>query len=256
MARENKEKTAGTAAFMVGLVLFVVLFSAAASVAVKFGMKLVASETASYVVSSKSGDSFVAVIDAGHGGEDGGCSAGEVLEKDLNLEVAKRVSGFCSLLGIDTMMTRSEDTMAYDLYKELNDYTGKKKLYDLKNRVRFTKEAGADIYVGIHMNKFPDSSCKGMQIYYAEKVDSSMSLAEKIRDKNVSAFGKDGERELKKGKSAIFVLAHAECPAVLVECGFLSNPSDLERLTTDEGKLATAAVVAAGILEYSKGCDT
>lgn len=251
-----KEKSTGTTVFMIGLVLFVVLFSAASGIAVKYGIKLAENETSAHIVSSKESRTFTVVIDAGHGGEDGGCKSGDILEKNLNLDVAERVSGICSLLGINTVMTRKEDTMLYDLYKDLADYSGKKKVYDLKNRVKFTKESGADIYVGIHMNKFPDSSCHGMQIYYAEKNDLSEELAKKIREKNISVFGKDGERELKKGKTSVFVLSNAECPSVLVECGFLSNSSDLERLCSDEGKLQVAMIIASGIFEYSKSSGT
>lgn len=253
---ENRKKSVGTAPFMIGLVLFVVLFSAASSVAVKYGIKLASSKTASYVSASGEKKKYVAVIDAGHGGEDGGCSSGNILEKDLNLDVSKRVAGLCALLGVETEMTRTDDTLLYDMYDDMSDYTGKKKMYDLKNRVRFTKEAEADAYVAIHMNKFPSQSCDGMQIYYAESENGSLALAESIRAKNIEAVGESGSRELKKGKNSIFVLAHAECPAVLVECGFLSNPGDLEKLTSEEGKLETALVIALGLFESSKSADT
>lgn len=253
---KEKEKSLGITFFMIGLVLFVVLFSAASGIAVKFGLKLVEAENAARAVSNASKNTFVAVIDAGHGGEDGGCCNGKILEKDINLDIAKRVSGLCSLLGIDTKLTRCDDEMLYDLYDDLEDYSGKKKVYDLKNRVRFAKEENADIYVGIHINKFPDSECRGMQIYYAEKVEKSDVLAETVRAKSIEMLGTDGEREIKKGRSSIFVLSHASCPAVLVECGFLSNPSDVERLTSDEGKLCAAAIIASGISEYAKSVGT
>lgn len=251
-----KERNTRTTVFMIGIVLFVVLFSAASGIAVKYGIKLAENETSAHIVSLKESKTFTAVIDAGHGGEDGGCSSGNVLEKDLNLDVAERVSGLCSLLGINTVMTREEDTMLYDMYGDLTDYSGKKKIYDLKNRVKFTKESGADVYVGIHMNKFPDSSCRGMQIYYAEKNDLSEELAKTVREKSIAVLGEDGKRELKKGKTSVFVLSHAECPSILVECGFLSNSSDLERLCTDEGKLQVAVIIAGGIFEYSKSFGT
>lgn len=253
---DKRKKSVGVTAFMIGLILFVVLFSAASGVAVKFGMKLVEAENAARVASNTSGKTFVAVIDAGHGGEDGGCCNGIVLEKDINLDIAKRVSGLCSLLGIETRLMRDDDRMLYDLYGDLNDYTGKKKVYDLKNRVRFTREENADIYVGIHINKFPDSNCRGMQIYYADKIERSEALADAVRNKSIEVLGEDGKRPIKKGKSSIFVLSHASCPAILVECGFISNEKDLERLTSDEGKLDAAVIMASGIFAYSTEFDT
>ena len=84
---------------------------------------------------------YVIVIDPGHGGEDGGCvSQSGILEKDINLAIANKLSNILTASGYDVLMTRQEDTMLYDMYDDLADYKGKKKLFDLKNRIRFAKE--------------------------------------------------------------------------------------------------------------------
>ena len=122
-------------------------------------------------VSTEAGRSkAVVVIDPGHGGEDGGAVAADgTLEKTLNLEFSKTLYTTCKVLGIDAVMTRDTDTLLYDKYSDLEDYTGKKKVYDLRNRLRFTEELGDNaVFVGIHMNKFPEEKYCGTQIYYSQ----------------------------------------------------------------------------------------
>ena len=98
----------------------------------------------------------VIVIDAGHGGEDGGAVAADgTVEKDLNLEVAHILAQMLSFAGYDVRMTRTEDRMLYDLYGDAEEYAGRKKTYDLRNRLRFAEEADAALFISIHMNKFP-----------------------------------------------------------------------------------------------------
>ena len=159
-----------TAPFMAGLILFVLLFSAAAYliavVMTNYFSEL--SEGESLIPISASEAMPLVVIDPGHGGEDGGSTSGEVLEKDINLALSEDIFDLFRLIGIPAKMTRTTDTALYDLYGDLEEYAVKKKLYDLKNRVRFVKEEGGGVYLGIHPNKFPESKYRGLQVYYSQ----------------------------------------------------------------------------------------
>ncbi len=189
------------------------------------------------------------VIDAGHGGEDGGCvSDSGVLEKELNLHVGSKVAELLNAMGYNTIMTRSEDKMLYDMYGD--DYTGKKKTYDLKNRLRFTRENEADMLVSIHMNKFPQSKYSGLQVYYSKNHTESETLAESIQSFNNTYLQKDNERVIKEAGSNIYLLDRAEMPAVLVECGFLSNSAETERLCDDGYRKELSFVIASAIISH------
>ncbi len=187
------------------------------------------------------------VIDAGHGGEDGGCvSADGILEKDLNLEVAKRVAEMLNSMGYNTILTRSEDKMLYDAYGD--DYEGRKKTYDLKNRLKLARENEADMLVSIHMNKFPAAQYHGLQVYYSKNTPESELIARDIQSFCKAYLQKDNEREIKAAGSNIYLLNRAEMPAVLVECGFLSNAEETKMLCDDEYKGKLCFVIAAAIM--------
>jgi len=189
------------------------------------------------------------VVDAGHGGEDGGCvSESGVLEKDINLEVAKKVAEMLNAMGYNTLMTRDEDKMLYDMYGD--NYEGRKKTYDLKNRLKFTRENDADALVSIHMNKFPQSRYQGLQVYYSKNHTESAQLAQSIQEHCRQYLQTDNERAVKEAGSSIFLLDRAEMPAVLVECGFLSNPEETEMLCDDEYRKKLSLVISLAIISH------
>lgn len=188
------------------------------------------------------------VIDAGHGGEDAGASAEDgTKEKDLNLKIAQLLRALYILNGNDVKMTRESDTLLYDHYNDLNDYTGKEKVYDLKNRVKITQECETPIYIGIHMNKFSQSKYSGTQIYYSKNDTSSAVLAKNIQASIKKYLQPSNNRMIKRADSSIYVLDNLSCPAILIECGFLSNPDETELLKNGEyqGKLALTIFVAS-----------
>ena len=124
----------------------------------------------------------VILIDAGHGGEDGGAfSADGVLEKDLNLAMSRDVAALCLIFGIPYEMTRDEDVLLYDRYGELESYEGRKKSLDLKNRLRMAEELDTVLFLSIHMNKFPSEGVKGFQVYYSDNAADSRPLAESVQ---------------------------------------------------------------------------
>jgi len=190
------------------------------------------------------------VLDPGHGGEDGGAEAEDgTLEKHLNLEIALRMSGIADLLGYPTMLTRTDDAMLYDRYGDLEEYSGKKKTYDLRNRLRFAEESGCALFCSIHMNKFPDPSCAGLQVYYSPNVPESSAYASLLQSYARTFLDAGNMRETKKATSSIYLLHRIQSPAVLVECGFLSNPEECGRLQDSVYQLQLASVMTAALAE-------
>ncbi|MBQ3527116.1 MAG: N-acetylmuramoyl-L-alanine amidase [Clostridia bacterium] len=214
-------------------------------------------EKASTVATVYDEPSVAVVIDPGHGGEDGGCIGGDgTLEKELNLSVAKKVYDILTFAGIKCEMTRKDDVMLYDAYSDLNDYSGVKKTYDLKNRVRIAKESECKLFVSIHMNKFADEEYKGLQVYYSANNSDSITAALRIQSTVKDSLQNDNEREIKRAGSNIYILHRSQMPAVLVECGFLSNSSELEMLKDSDYQKSLALCISAGITDAMKEFQT
>ena len=194
-------------------------------------------------------DKITYVIDPGHGGEDGGAIADDgTLEKELNLELSKALCLIFELNGSDVRMTREADTLLYDHYDDLDSYKGKKKVYDLKNRVKITNEYENPVFISIHMNKFYDPKYGGMQIYYSKNNSESKILGENVQ-KNYETYIKNAnKRAIKSADSSIYVLKNLSCPAILVECGFLSNAKDVASLKTEEYRRTLCLVIATSAL--------
>ncbi len=191
------------------------------------------------------------VIDPGHGGEDGGASSpdGTLVEKDLNLAVAQRMEKLADLLGIPALLTRNEDTLLYDRFGDLSDYTGKKKTYDLRNRLRIAQEHPDAAFCSIHMNKFPTEECQGLQVYFSPHTEKSRAAATLVQTYAKSYLDPGNTRQIKKATSAIYLLNRLRAPAVLVECGFLSSPVDAGKLGEANYQLQLAGVITAALAE-------
>ncbi len=194
---------------------------------------------------------ILVVIDAGHGGEDGGCIGIDgTLEKDVNLDIAMRIKDIISSAGIRCVMTREEDTALYGMYGDLSDYKGQKKTYDLKNRLRFAEEHSDAVFVSIHMNSFPQSSCRGVQAYFSPNDKDSEALAESVKTSVRTYLQPENMREIKRAGSSIYILDRITRPAVLIECGFLSNPDECVELGKDGYRARLALSVASAIMEH------
>lgn len=199
----------------------------------------------------------VVVLDPGHGGEDGGCSSADgTLEKDLNLSVSMILCDILNAAGIKTVLTRDDDTMLYDRFGDLSDYTGKKKTYDLKNRLRLAEDSECRLFLSIHMNKFSVEKYSGLQVYYSQNDSDSITAALRIQKYAREYTDPKNEREIKKAGSEIFILNRAEMPAVLVECGFLSNPADLEKLKTDAYQKELSLTIGAAVADSLANFET
>lgn len=191
-------------------------------------------------------DSIVIVIDAGHGGEDGGASGADgTLEKDINLSVAKYLESLLLFTDFNVVMTRSDDRLLYMTGQE-----NRKKFYDVRNRVAVTENYSNSLLVSIHQNKFPVNKYKGLQVYYSTNNSDSKTLAGLIQQNVKSYLQPDNTREIKPAGSNIYILHKSKVPAVLVECGFLSNPEDLENLKTTEYQKKIAFIMFASLTEF------
>ena len=188
------------------------------------------------------------ILDAGHGGEDGGATgANGILEKDINLEITQILCDMLRANGINVIMTREDDRLLYDRNA---DYKGKKKKLDLAARLAVTESTPEAIFVSIHMNSFPDPQYRGMQVFYSPNHSDSAMLADIMRRMNVEHLQPENKRQTKMATSAINLLYNAKCPAVLVECGFLSNPEDAELFRDDDYKQRVAFVLFCSITKF------
>lgn len=168
------------------------------------------------------------VIDAGHGGEDGGTvGKNGVFEKDINLRVSKLLEKMLVSAGFRTVMTRSEDVLLYD---RNTDYKGHKKQQDLATRLKTANSIPDSVFVSIHMNAFAEQKYSGLQVYYSKNNERSKELAVLIQNNTAEFLQKYNTRKPKAAGSNIYLLDRTDNPAVLVECGFLSNAAECERL--------------------------
>ncbi len=193
------------------------------------------------------------VIDPGHGGEDGGASSAGVLEKDINLAVCEKLGDLCTVFGLPALLTRTGDTLLYDAYGDLEDYTGKQKTYDLRNRLRMAEESGASVFLSVHQNQFPQSKVRGMQVYYSSNDPASEELARRIRVSGRGLLDPGNDREIKAATNSIYVLHRIRIPAVLAECGFLSNPEERELLASPDYQQRVAAALFVPAAEFLAG---
>lgn len=193
----------------------------------------------------------VVVLDPGHGGVDGGAEANGIVEKNVNLSIAKKVRELCILFGFEVRMTRMEDVSIHD---EDKTTIRAQKNSDLKNRLEImTAEPGA-VVVSIHLNKFPQSRVKGAQVFYAPKSQGSELLAQTVQDSFRTLLQPDNTRQIKKADSSLFLLYNnTVTPAVLVECGFLSNPEEAALLASEDYQDQVAFAICYSLLQFYDG---
>ena len=183
------------------------------------------------------------VIDAGHGGIDGGTtSVTGVLEKELNLQIAKRLEKLLLLLGQRPEMTRTtEDSVATE-----GNTIREQKRSDLRNRLDLINRSPNTILVSIHQNHYPDSRYTGPQVFHAAD-EQSRGFAQSLQQRFNDALGT--RRECKKS-DGVYLMSNLRCPGVLVECGFLSSYEEEGKLRTPEHQKKLCCILAAGLMEY------
>ena len=189
--------------------------------------------------------SHVLVIDAGHGGVDGGAtSCSGVLESHINLQIAMRLNDLCRLLGYETKMIRISDI---SVYTEGNTIAAKK-VSDLKRRVEIVDQTKNAILISIHQNIFADSRYSGAQVFYAN-TPGSRELADVLQSALISAFHPESRRNSKVADH-IYLMQNIHRIGVLVECGFLSNPEEEANLRNPAYQKKLCCVIASGLSNY------
>ena len=165
------------------------------------------------------------IIDAGHGGVDGGAtSCTGVLESTINLEIALRLDDLMHLLGMQTRMIRTTDVSVYTEGKSI----AAKKVSDLKERCRIVNETENAVLISLHQNQYPESRYNGAQVFYSPNAISE-KLGRQMQAALIQYLNPNSKRQSKKS-DGVYLMQNIHCPGILIECGFLSNP-------TEEGKL-------------------
>lgn len=188
------------------------------------------------------------IIDAGHGGFDGGAVADDgTPEKDINLEIAKKLAAILRFNGYTVIMTRTEDTATNT---EEGSIASRKKS-DMRERLRIINENPDAIFVSVHLNKFTTSSARGTQVFYSPNTLESKDLGQSIQTSVKNLLQPENTRTIKQGTKSTYLLHNAKIPAVIVECGFLSNPVEFEKLKNDEYRSQMAFSIFVGIEEFN-----
>ena len=184
------------------------------------------------------------LIDAGHGGEDGGAVAADgTVEKEINLAVALPLRDLLSVMGFSVVMTRETDTMLHGGEATLRE----RKVADMKRRLDMVQTAR--LTVSLHQNKFEQTKYSGTQVFYSPNAPESREIAQAIQETVVSLLQPHNTRPLKAGDSTVYLLHRATAPIVLVECGFLSNKAECEKLKTRAYQRQMAFAVAGGVMK-------
>lgn len=193
------------------------------------------------------------IIDAGHGGEDGGCEGNGLIEKELNLDIALRVASLLREKGVNVVLTRETDVLLYDVN---SDYQGKKKAQDVRKRLEIAANQDNPVLVSIHMNYFAQTQYSGLQVWYSRGNARSRILADMIQRQVKATLQPNNKRSIKEATSSIFLLHNATFPAVLIECGFLSNPDEARALGNEDYRQKLAEVIFRSIMDYISNNNT
>lgn len=190
----------------------------------------------------------VILIDAGHGGVDGGAvSKSGTVEKDINLQISLVLKEKLERDGYKVFMTRDTDTGLYTEGKTIRE----KKREDLANRVKMKKSTGAQVFISIHQNMFPEAKYSGTQVWYSPDSNDSKQFASIIQKAAKEKLGQETKREAKDAKTQFRVLRSSpNAAAVIVECGFLSNLEECEKLRTKEYQDKFAQMLKESVDDY------
>ena len=185
------------------------------------------------------------VLDAGHGGIDGGAISDSGLkESDINLQIALKTEALVRFLGIDTVMTRETDTDNSDnkAYSEHDN---------LVQRVKLANSTENAVLISIHQNKFPSAVVSGAEVMYSDN-DDSKALGLITQDNLVTLLDSSNRRVARPAPKELLLTSSVECPTILVECGFMSNPQEVQKLASNDYQLKLAAILAGSYIQFLK----
>ena len=201
----------------------------------------------------ENGEARVVIIDPGHGGEDGGAVADDGTEESgINLAVSLRLEGIFRFLGVPTEMTRREDVMVCDSGLAT---LRQRKVSDIHNRAALVNQTPGAVLLSIHQNSLPSSPVThGAQVFW-NRQEGAEALARTLQAGLNSVVNTHRAKEPKQILDSIYLMNHVDAPAVLVECGFLSNRKEVARLQQEDYQKTLATVIAAGYLRWMAGED-
>lgn len=186
------------------------------------------------------------IIDPGHGGFDSGANASDkTQEKNINLEIALKLKEIFSSNGFNVIMTRDDDISIEDKYTNFS-----KKKSDMYNRLKILNSNSNNIFISIHQNTYSNKSVKGTQIFYSKNNPLSKILANDIQKSFIKTLQPENKREIVEAKKNLYLLYKAQVPAVLVECGFLTNSEELKMLKSDEYQKNIATTIFNGTFKF------
>lgn len=190
------------------------------------------------------------IIDAGHGGIDGGAvSNSGTAEADINLSISTKTRDIMNLLGVSVIMTRSDrNSLDYNEDRSIRD----NKNSDLKARLKLATDNPGHDFLSIHLNKFEQSKSYGAQMFYSKNNPASKIIAEYIQQSFVNYIDSTNKRTPKQSHDSIYLMKHINSPAVIVECGFLSNPEEERLLMSENYHTHVALAITKGYLDYIK----
>jgi len=190
------------------------------------------------------------LVDAGHGGADGGATGVDgTAEKAVNLEVARTLAALLQVMGVKTNMTRESDRSIHTEGASLRE----QKVSDMHNRLALYEEAS--LVVSIHQNHFSEAKYFGTQVFCSPNHAQSRVLGAAVRESVLSLLQPDNTREMKTADDSVFLLSNTTVPAVLVECGFLSNPTECAELASADYQRQMAFSLACGVFSFLQNAD-
>ncbi len=186
------------------------------------------------------------VLDAGHGGIDGGVSGVNtgVRESDVNLAITHRLREVLTDMGFEVVLTRKTEAGLYDTTAK-----GFKKR-DMQKRKEIIRSADPALVVSVHQNFYPSKSSRGAQVFYKKSNEQARKFATALQDKLNGLYAEEGVKGRKISTGDYFMLDCADCPSVIVECGFLSNATDEALLSNADFQRKIAQAIASGVLSY------
>lgn len=197
-------------------------------------------------VFSGSENQYTLVFDAGHGGMDGGAVAGDgTIEQEINLSIAIRCRELAEFCGVPAVLTRENtQSLQYDPEKTIRE----NKVADTRARAEITQNTQNPMFISIHLNKFSDASYRGAQVFWSQNNPTGQTLAESIQNSLIQGIQDGNQRTAKQAADNIWLMNTLTCPAVIVECGFLSNVQETALLKQETYQQMLALCIVSGCM--------
>ena len=217
--------------------LFMVLFLLIGAIIASYKLSEWTSDVVKQQVSGNEKNEIVIVVDPGHGGEDPGkVGLNDILEKDINLQIAMKVKDLLEEVDISVVMTREDDKVP------------KAKKKDLSQRIDLINNTKPVLAVCVHQNSFTSPEIFGAQVFYHTKTEEAIDVAALVQE-SLRTLDETNKREIKENDT-YYMLKYSEVPTIIVECGFLTNPTEAQKLTTEEYQDDVAFAICEGIIKW------